>query len=83
MTSGTSKEDYSAVLCTMQLLNIIIGQRCKNFADGVNARRITRKNRRPSSSTKEARTARILETLNQNELFEEEERLLYGSGVAV
>ncbi|XP_029169169.1 uncharacterized protein LOC114939099 [Nylanderia fulva] len=82
IAAGIFNEGYFAVLSTMQLLDIIIGQRCKNFADAVDAERITRENRRASVSTKETRTARRLETLNQNEFFEEEEGLLYGPGIA-
>lgn len=82
MATGIFNEGYSAVLSTMQLLDIVIGQQCKNFADTVDAERITRENRRASLSSKEARTARRSESLRQNEFFEEEEGLLYGPGIA-
>ena len=82
MATGIFNEGYSAVLSTMQLLDIVIGQQCKNFADTVDAERITRENRRASLSSKEARTARKSESLRQNEFFEEEEGLLYGPGIA-
>lgn len=82
MAAGIFNEGYSAVLSTMQLLDIVIGQQCKNFADTVDAERITRENRRASLSSKEARTARRSESLRQNEFFEEEEGLLYGPGIA-
>ncbi|KYN35278.1 hypothetical protein ALC56_10453, partial [Trachymyrmex septentrionalis] len=40
--------------------------------------RISKANRRTSESSREARTARRLERLMENEFYEEEEGLLYG-----
>lgn len=82
MATGIFNEGYSAVLETMQLLNMIIGQQCKNFSQSADAVRVTRENRRTSISSKEARTARRMEALGQNEFFEEEEGILYGPGIA-
>ncbi|CAH0561736.1 unnamed protein product [Brassicogethes aeneus] len=82
MAAGMFNEGYSAVLSTMQLLDLKIGQLCKMFADNVDAQRIKRENRRSSYSSKEARTARRLDQLHQNEFFEEVEGLLYGAGIA-
>ncbi|XP_058791035.1 uncharacterized protein LOC131664163 [Phymastichus coffea] len=82
MAAGMFNESYSAVLSTMQHLNIIVGQQCKNFADAADAERVIRENRRTSLSSKEARTARKLDTLSQNEFFEEEEGSMYGPGIA-
>ena len=70
-------EGYSAILTTMQQLLPKIGQQCIMFADNVDKQRIEKKNRRASSSSKEARTARIIERLHQNEYYEEAEGLLY------
>ena len=52
------------------------------FADNVDKQRIERENRRASLSSKEARTARRLEQLHQNEYYEEAEGLLYVAGIA-
>ena len=82
MTAGILNEGYSSVLSTMQLLDLKIGQQCKMLADNVDAQRIERKNRRASFSSKEARAARRLEQLHQNEFNEEAEGLLYGAGIA-
>lgn len=83
MAAGMFNEGYSAVLTTMQLLNLNVGQQCKMFADNVErAQRIERENRRQSFSSKEARTARRLEQMHQNEFFEKAEGLLYGPGIA-
>lgn len=82
MAAGMFNEGYSSVLNTMQLCGLKIGQACKIFADNVDAQRITKGNERASFSSKEARTARRLEQLHQNEFFEEPEGLLYGAGIA-
>lgn len=75
-------EGHSAILMVMNLLQIKIGQQCKIFADNANERRVRRQNNRYSFSSKEARTARRLENMNTNELYEEEEGILYGAGIA-
>ena len=75
-------EGYSAILSTMQLLNLSIGQQCKMFADIADGKRIERKNKRQIFSSKEARTDRRLEQMHLNELFEQGEGLLYGPGIA-
>ncbi|XP_066591618.1 uncharacterized protein [Prorops nasuta] len=82
MAAGMFNGGYSAVLHTMQLLNLKIGQQCKMFADNVDIQRIERERRRSSLSNKEARTARRLEQLQQNEFHEEAEGQLYGAGIA-
>ena len=75
-------EGYSAILTTMQQLQLKIGQQFKMFADNVDKQRIERENRRASLSIKEARTARRVEQLHQNEYYEEAEGLRYGAGIA-
>lgn len=82
LAAGIFNEGYSAILCTMQLLNLKIGQQCKIFADNIDAERIKRANRRQSLSRKEARTARRLEQMHQNEFFEEAESVIYEAGIA-
>ena len=82
LAAGRFNERYSAILTTMQQLQLKIGQQCIMFADNLDKQRIERENRRASLSIKEARTARRLEQLHQNEYYEEAEALLYGAGIA-
>lgn len=82
MAAGIFNEGYSSVLNTMELFGLKIGQTCKMFADNVDAQRIKKGNERTSFASKEARTARRLEQLQQNEFFEEAEGSLYGAGIA-
>ena len=82
LAAGMFNEGYSATLTTMQQLKLKIDQQWKMFADNVDKQRIERENRRASLSSKEARTARRLKQLHQNEYYEEAEGLLYGAGIA-
>ena len=82
LAAGMFNEGYSAILTTMQQLQLKIGQQYKMFAVNVDKQRIERENRRASLSSKEARTARRLEQLHQNEYYEETEGLLYGAEIA-
>ena len=83
LAAGMFNESYSAILTTMEQLQLKIGQQCKMFADNVDKQHlIERENRRATLSSKEAQTARRLEQLHQNEYYEEAEGLLYGAGIA-
>jgi len=82
IAAGIFNEGYSTILQTMMLLEINIGQQCKIFADKYDEERVTRQERRRLSSTKEARIARRLHEIQQNEFYEEAEGLLYGPGIA-
>jgi len=82
LAAGMFNEGHSAILMVMNLLQIKIGQQCKMFADNANERRVRRQDKRHSLSSKEARTARRLENMNANDLYEEEEGILYGAGIA-
>ncbi|RLU19001.1 hypothetical protein DMN91_009359 [Ooceraea biroi] len=75
-------EGFFGVLKIMETLEIKIGTTCKMFADSVDANRIRRQERRSLTSTKEVRLARKQELIEQNEMFEEAEGLLYGPGIA-
>ena len=66
----------------MNLIGIEIEQQTKMFADRADESRLERAELRHSASTKEARTAQQEARLAENELFMEEEGLLYGSGIA-
>lgn len=75
-------EDYNSVLKIMNILEIKIGQQCRMFAEMYNEKRINRQERRSLTATKEARSAHKQEKLEQNELYEETEGLLYAPGIA-
>lgn len=66
----------------MNLLNLTVGSYAKAYADNTDEARITRQDRKSLLQTKEARTARKQQQLEENQLFEEEEGLLYGPGIA-
>lgn len=82
IAAGVFNEGHSAILMVMNLLQLKVGQQCKMFADNTNERRVTRQNIQHSFTSKEARTARRLENMNANALYEEEEGILYGAGIA-
>ena len=82
MAAGIFNEGYSAVLITMQLLHLNIGQQCKTFVDTTDAQRLAREDKRQTYTSKEARTARRIEQMQQNKFFEQAEGLLYGAGIA-
>ena len=66
----------------LAISDLKIGQQCNNFVERANKERVTRENRRASFSSKEARTARRLEHLGENQFFEESEGQPYGPGIA-
>lgn len=82
MAAGIFNEGYSAVLITMQLLNIKIGQQCKMFADLHDAERIKKADKHHTENSKEVRTARRFQQMQQNEFYEQAEGMLYGAGIA-
>jgi len=82
LAAGVFNEGYSAILITMQMLNMNIGQQCKMFADNSVAQRIARAEECQEKSSKEARTARRFEQIKNNEFYEQEEGTLYGAGIA-
>lgn len=63
-------------------MEVKIGQQTKIFADHKDKVRLKAAARRALLATKETRTARRLEELEKQELFEEAESLLYGPGIA-
>jgi len=76
-------EGYLSLLGIMSEVGIIIGTTCRNFSDKVNQSRVTSQNRRSKSANK--RKIGLLhkeQQLQQNELYEEVEGLLYGPGIA-
>jgi len=66
----------------MNSLDIIVGTYSKVFAENTDEARIAKQNRRSLFATKEARKARKQQQLEDNQLFEEDEGLLYAPGIA-
>ncbi|EZA51519.1 hypothetical protein X777_09816 [Ooceraea biroi] len=66
----------------MDTLELKIGTHCKEYADSYDATRIRQQERQSLSSSKEARTARKELNLQQQQLYEDAEGLLYGPGIA-
>ncbi|XP_025152724.1 uncharacterized protein LOC109504083 isoform X2 [Harpegnathos saltator] len=82
IAAGVFNEGYSSILKIMNVLDIKIGQQCRCFADNYETQRVQQKERRRSSSTQEARTARRILQMEQHEFYEEAEGLLYAPGIA-
>lgn len=82
MAAGLFNEGYTSILQTMNTLEIIIGKQSKTYADNIDEHRVIRQERRSSLTTKEACKARREQLLEENELYEEAEGLLYGPGIA-
>ena len=73
-------EGHSFILRIMSMLDII-GSQSKSYAVDNDNRRVTRQEHRSLLEIKEARKARREQLLMENELYEEAEGLLYGSGI--
>ncbi|CAK9814870.1 hypothetical protein ANTQUA_LOCUS8255, partial [Anthophora quadrimaculata] len=75
-------EGYASILQVMYALELQIGSAAKNFADNSDQKRIQRQERRSLSTTKEVRIARREALMEENQLYEQAEGLLYGPGIA-
>ncbi|XP_031841174.2 uncharacterized protein LOC116430767 [Nomia melanderi] len=82
LAAGLFNEGYASVLRTMSALNIVIGKQAKTYADKIDEQRIIRQERRTLLTTKEARKARREQRMEENQLYEETEGILYGAGIA-
>ncbi|KYQ58863.1 hypothetical protein ALC60_02131 [Trachymyrmex zeteki] len=82
IAAGVFNDGYSSILRLMKSLEIIIGSQSKAFIEKTDEARIARQNRRSLAETKKARLARKQLQLENNQLFEEAEGLLYGPGIA-
>ncbi|GFT93603.1 uncharacterized protein TNCV_677401 [Trichonephila clavipes] len=63
----------------MNEAGIVVGRQSFNYAEQMDNQRVSRQNRRISMEWKEGRKT-LLQV--QNEVYEEEEGLLYGAGIA-
>ncbi|XP_018340657.1 PREDICTED: uncharacterized protein LOC108747588 [Trachymyrmex septentrionalis] len=82
IAAGVFNEGYNSILRLMNQLDIVVGNQALNFAKNTDEARVTRQNRMSQSETKAARTARKQQQLEDNQLFEEAEELLYAPGIA-
>ena len=75
-------EGITPVLRMMEVMGITIGSEAKIMANKKDMVRVKKADATHSASSKEARLARRLERTAQDELFEEEEGILYAPGIA-
>ena len=65
----------------MNKLKIIVGTYSKVFGENTDEAPVARQNRMSLSETKAAGTARKQQQIEDNQLFEEDEGLLYAPGI--
>ncbi|XP_011687372.1 PREDICTED: uncharacterized protein LOC105449700 [Wasmannia auropunctata] len=82
LATGIFNEGFYAILKTMTTIGIIVGEKAKMFSEERDQHRLERSARRSLEATKEARTNRRHEQMAKNQLYEEEEGLLYGPGIS-
>ena len=75
-------EGFLPILKTMEIMGITIGQQADVYAIFRNDNRITRSQQRLSDFAKQFRIDRREDRTAQNDMFETEEGLLYGPGLA-
>ena len=74
-------EGYAAIL-KMDVLKRKIGPQCKQYADSYDARHTKRQERASLSGAKEARAARMMNQIQEQDFFKESEGFLYGPRIA-
>ena len=75
-------EGYAAISKIMDFLEIKIGSQCKQYVDSYDAEYIIRQERARLSSTKEARVARRINQIQEQQFFKKSEGFLYGPRIA-
>ncbi len=63
-------------------MHITIGQTAVDHVERINGERVLQANRRSSLTSKDNRIALRNSRMAQNDLFEEEEGIVYGAGIA-
>ena len=71
-----------AVLKLMEMLGIVIGMHTQEYATHADERRIRDANAHSSQTRKKARMEAVEQKRKKKELFEDQEGLLYGPGIA-
>lgn len=79
---GIFNEGFYAVLKVFETMEIVVGPIAKKYADKRDSERIMQAEKRHEKASKEARTARREAQAALQELYEEEEGVLYGPGIA-
>ena len=75
-------EGFSTVLKIMETMHVGVGETAVAYAAVRDRQRIQVGNRRSSEASKEGRTKRRQERLEESQLFEQSEGILYGPGIA-
>lgn len=71
IAAAVFNEGYSNILKIMKVLELTIGVECRAFDEEIDAQRTQAQDRRSRDSSKESRTARKQQQLQQSEWFEE------------
>lgn len=82
IAAGIFNEGYMAVLKIMHDLQLVIGTRCRDFADTSNSARVDSRNRHSRGSSRAHVNAENKNLLQENEFHEEVQDLFYGPGIA-
>ena len=75
-------EGYTAIVKLMTIMGIIVGRSALNFAQMTDRQRISAAEAKLNPYAKQARIQQRRILMQQNELYEEEEGLIYGPGIA-
>ncbi|GFW22397.1 uncharacterized protein TNCV_1431491 [Trichonephila clavipes] len=82
LAAGLYNEGNSSLLMIMDEAGIVVGRQSFNYAQQMDNQRVSRQNRRSSLESKDGRKARKALLQAQNEVYQEEERFLYGAEIA-
>ena len=82
LATGIFNEGYYAILKIFEIMGIAIGPIAKSYADKRDDSRINVAEKRHHEATKEARIARRKANSALQSFYEEEEGILYSSGMA-
>ena len=81
IAAGVFNEGNWTILQIMQEMGIVIGHQSRDYAKKVDEIRKYHSRRKSSLATKEARTARLEQSMKENEFFEETEGIFYAPGM--
>lgn len=82
IAAGIFNEGYSSVLKTMSTLGINIGPNSRHLAEKIDSKRMEAAEANMSEFAKKARIEKLFMQVQQNRMFEEEEGIMYGAGIA-
>ena len=81
LATGIFNDGYQSLLRVLNTMGVTIGPEAKSFADTQDVNRVCLGEKRHQEASKEARTARRKANAALQELYEEEEGVLYGPGI--